>query len=346
MTDRSSNIADKDPGRRPVVAWLLFPLALFPLAALLTYDWRSIPALCIPPRPHTNWIGALGDGFAYYGYALFGIAVWTIPALCIVAALSAALGRNARLFRRLPWFALFLFAASGLMQVLGGHGGPIAAFAASVNTPNPGGAIGYLMMTRALSPLISDFGSSVIMVITMIFAIIAAVGLRDMAAFLNALANWASARNSGGTTYDALGADGGDGASAEQEQYLAAIRAKEEVRRQKEEEKARAKAEKLAAKEAKRAEKEAAKEAARAEKEAARLAKKENGGVAPATPEQATTAADDKGPYVLPSTTEYVTAPPRTAYAWHRCPSIYSTAQYAPLPLLIDLLLSLCIFTI
>ena len=45
MTDRSSNIADRGPGRRPVIAWLLFPLALFPLAALLTYDWRAIPAL-------------------------------------------------------------------------------------------------------------------------------------------------------------------------------------------------------------------------------------------------------------------------------------------------------------
>ena len=298
MTDRSSNIADKNTGRRPVVAWLLFPLALFPLAALLTYDWRSIPALCIPPRPHTNWIGALGDGFAYYGYSLFGIAVWTIPALCIVAGLCAALGRNARLLRRLPWFALFLLATSGLLQVLGGHGGPIAAFATSVNTPNPGGAIGYLVMTRALSPLISDFGSSVVMAIVMIFALIAAVGLRDMAAFLRALANWACARNRDGAGYEAPD-PANDDDSAKQEQYLAALRAKDEARRQKEEEKARIKAEKLAAKEAKRAEK----EAARAEKEAARLARKEAGNTppAPAAPQPETDDPNDKGPYMLPS---------------------------------------------
>ena len=303
MTDRSSNIADKGPGRRPVIAWLLFPLALFPLAALLTYDWRSIPALCIPPRPHTNWIGALGDGFAYYGYALFGIAVWTIPALCIIAGLCAALGRNARLLRRLPWFALFLLAASGLLQVLGGHGGPIAAFAASVNTPNPGGAIGYLVMTRALSPLISDFGSSVVMAIAMMFALIAAVGLRDMAAFLRALANWACARSGDGATYDTPDTNAGDDGSAEQEQYLAALRARDEARRQKEEEKARIKAEKLAAKEAKRAEKEAAKAAKEAAKEAARAAKAETANAAPApapaAPEQSD--PDDKGPYMLPS---------------------------------------------
>jgi S-DNA-T family DNA segregation ATPase FtsK/SpoIIIE len=302
MIDRSSNIAEKTPGRRSVVAWLLFPLALFPLAALLTYDWRSIPALCIPPRPHTNWIGALGDGFAYYGYSLFGIAVWTIPALCIISGLCAALGRNARILRRLPWFMLFLFATSGLLQVLGGHGGPIAAFAASVNTPNPGGAIGYLVMTRALSPLISDFGSSVVMAIVMLFALIAAVGLHDMAAFLRALANWACARTADRAAYGATGADGDDDGSAEQEQYLAALRAKEEARRQKEEEKARIKAEKIAAKEAARAAKEAAKEAARAEKEAARQVKSEAGGAAPAPAVQEAAAPDDKGPYVLPST--------------------------------------------
>jgi len=304
MTDHSSNIAEKNQGRRSVVAWLLFPLALFPLAALLTYDWRSIPALCIPPRPHTNWIGALGDGFAYYGYSLFGIAVWTIPALCIIAGLCAALGRNARILRRLPWFALFLFSTSGLLQVLGGHGGPLAAFAASVNTPNPGGAIGYLVMTRALSPLISDFGSSVVMAIAMLFALIAAVGLQDMAAFLRALANWASARNGYSA---ATGASNGN--PDEEDQYLAALRAKEDARRLKEEEKARIKAEKIAAKEAARAAKEAAKEAARAEKEAARAekeaakqAKLGTGGAAPAPAAQAAAPQDDKGPYILPST--------------------------------------------
>ena len=305
MTDRSSNTADNGSGRHPVLAWLLFPLALFPLAALLTYDWRSISALCIPPRPHTNWIGALGDGFAYYGYSLFGLAVWTIPVLCIVAGLCAALGRRARILRRLPWLALFLVATSGLLQVIGGHGGPVASFAASVNTSNPGGAVGYLVMTRALSPLISDFGSSVVMSIAMAFSLIAAVGLRDMAAILRALANWASARGaSGGSPAGAPASGGADEAdSVEQERYLAALRAKEDARRQKEEEKARIKAEKIAAKEAKRA----AKEAAKAEKLAAKQSAAEPAAGAAAKPQAQQEAApaaepEDKGPYVLPST--------------------------------------------
>ena len=64
MTDTSSVSAETAPSRR-LLAWATLPLALFPLVALLTYDWRAVSALCTPPAPSTNWIGALGDGFAY-----------------------------------------------------------------------------------------------------------------------------------------------------------------------------------------------------------------------------------------------------------------------------------------
>ena len=62
----SSNPAEASPRHR-VFAWLLFPLALFPLAALISYDWHSIASLNTPPAASTHWIGALGDGFAYSG---------------------------------------------------------------------------------------------------------------------------------------------------------------------------------------------------------------------------------------------------------------------------------------
>ena len=83
MTDTSSNI---DISReKHIFGWMLFPISLFPLVALLTYDWRSVAALQIPPMPSTNWVGALGDSFAYIGYTTIGLAVWTIPVVCIVS---------------------------------------------------------------------------------------------------------------------------------------------------------------------------------------------------------------------------------------------------------------------
>ena len=276
--------SDRGSTQRGLMAWMLFPLALFPLAALLSYDWSAIPALNAPPSPSHNWIGALGDGFAYYGYMVFGLAIWIVPLVCVVAAVCVIRGRRMRPGRREAWFAVFLVASSCLVQVLGAHVGGIRAAAEKANAANAGGAIGYLLMTRALTPLLSDFGSAVLAVVCMAAALVGAVGARNLAAFFAFLFRWALARPDSARVPDAPGAarvpEPRDD-SADDGPLAAVRRAKEEARRQREEEKARARAEKLAAKEAKRA-------AARGEE--AEKKEKADGG----------TEADDKGPYVLP----------------------------------------------
>lgn len=87
MISPSSANADLN-ARKGILAWMTILPALFPLVALLTYDWRAIPALNMPPTQSTNWIGALGDFFAYYGYATFGLAIWVVPLLCVFAAIG------------------------------------------------------------------------------------------------------------------------------------------------------------------------------------------------------------------------------------------------------------------
>ena len=74
-----------EEGRGHVFTWLLLPLSLFPTMALLTYDARVFTEF--PARPSSNWIGALGDTFAHYGYLLFGLAIWIVPALCAIAGI-------------------------------------------------------------------------------------------------------------------------------------------------------------------------------------------------------------------------------------------------------------------
>ena len=297
MTEQSSNPADGTK-RRHALAWILFPLALFPLAALLTYDWHAMPSLCSPPTPHSNWIGALGDGFAYYGYMGFGLAIWIVPAICVIAGICIVRGRRMHTWRRGLWFSVFLVSSSCLLQVLGGRGGPIDALSRAVNIPDAGGAAGHLIMTRALSPLLSDFGSSIIAVMAMAFSLVAAVGLHNLAAAFKAVFDWACARSPDRAQLP------GDGqseradfpGSATADQYRAALLAKEEVRRQKEEMKRLAKERKLEEKERKRAEKEAAKAAKEAAKE-----------TVSAPPPQAKEEKEpvsgeaDKGPYVLPN---------------------------------------------
>ena len=138
MTDPSSSIADSN-ARRGLIAFTSVPLALFPLIALLTYDWRAIPSLNTPPAPSSNWIGALGDGFAYYGYTLFGLAIWIVPVLCVIAGLCLIAGRRMRPGRRELWFAVFLGSVACVLQVVGNHAGWGAAVTDRLNAANAGG---------------------------------------------------------------------------------------------------------------------------------------------------------------------------------------------------------------
>ena len=330
MTDPSSRPVDAATEKKHVFAWLLFPLALFPLMALLTYDWHAIASLNTPPVRTSNWIGALGDGFAYYGYLLFGLAIWIVPILCVIAGVCLIAGRRMRPGRRALWFSVFLFSVSCLLQVIGSHAGWVATVTERLNIANAGGALGYLTMTRLLAPLLSDFGSSVIMSILMVCSLIAAIGFHNLIAFCVAIYRWATVgaymKNlPDAAETEAEPTDGDDEIDPREQAYLAALQAKAEAKRQREAEKEAARAAKKAEKEARRAAKEAEKEAARAARE------QENRSPAPqrepfpgdppaprrppaaTKPAEQSEPAEDKGPYILPSLSLLKPLSPSTA---------------------------------
>jgi len=317
MTDTSSNI---DISReKHIFGWLLFPISLFPLVALLTYDWRSVAALQVPPMPSTNWVGALGDSFAYLGYTTIGLAVWTIPVVCIVLGLCLVGGRKLHFGRRAPWFALFVAACACLLQVAQNHAPGISAALERVNIANAGGVVGYLVMSRLISPLLSDFGGSAVMAIFAIISLVACIGIKTIAGFFASIYRWAIASGHAAPSREAAGSD--EEYEAQQAAYLAALQAKkdakEQARIEKEQarlEKERIKAEKAAARQAEKDAIRAAKEAAKAEREAAReaaQAPQQREAPAPTPPPPAAKRAEaedqqeetveDKGPYILPS---------------------------------------------
>ena len=274
MTDHSSSTADPN-AKRGLIAFTSVPLALFPLIALLTYDWRAIPSLNTPPEPSSNWIGALGDGFAYWGYAIFGLAVWIVPALCVIAALCVIRGRCKRPLRRGLWSLAFLSAISCLLQVVGGHANAVSACSAHLNIPNAGGCIGYLLMTRCLSPLLSDFGSAIIMIIALTVTLVLTIGLKNIADAFSALCDWATTGRAMPPPETMSEASDDSSSRPTMDEMAARYRAAQEAKAAAKEaaraEKERIKAEKAAAKEAARAEKERQK----AEKAAAKQAEKE-----------------------------------------------------------------------
>ena len=299
MTDTSSSTADQCREKH-VFGWMLFPISLFPLVALLTYDWRSVAALRVPALPSTNWVGALGDSFAYFGYTAIGLAVWIIPVVCVILGLCLVIGHKPGIGRRIPWFLLFLSASACLLQVTQHHAPGISAALERINIANAGGIVGYIVMTRFVSPLLSDFGGSIIMASIALAALVACVGIKAIVGFFAATYRWASARGNSEPSPET--ASSPDEYEAQQAAYIAALQAKKDAKEQARLEKERAKAEKAAARQAEKDAIRAAKEAAKAERGAEWPAT--TGGTPTqdsfATAEGGDDAANDKGPYILP----------------------------------------------
>jgi hypothetical protein len=185
--DSNDKKANENPAIGKLVGFFLFPVALFPLLALISYRWQAIESLQVPPEDSANLIGVAGDVFAYCGYATMGLAIWTVPPLAIFLGLLFVLGRKVRLGGKFLAFLVFLFATTCLLQLLGAT----PTLAPLLNTlniaPNAGGAIGYLVMDCALSRLLSPFGASILMASLMAFSLLTMIGLRNILAAISVL---------------------------------------------------------------------------------------------------------------------------------------------------------------
>ena len=146
--------------RRRLVGFFLFPIALFPLLALISYRWQAMEELNIPPETSSNLIGVVGDSFAYAGYQLIGLAIWAVPPLTLFLGLLLVLGRSFKPGRRFLAFLLFLFATTCLLQLLS-NTPSVASVLQTLNLgTNAGGALGYLVMNCGLSRLLPPVPAS------------------------------------------------------------------------------------------------------------------------------------------------------------------------------------------
>jgi len=263
MIDRNRDLdqASQRPPERRFLGWLLFPIALFPLIALLTYDWRTQDQT--PPAASSNWFGPMGDMFAYYGYKIFGLAIWIVPLFCIWGGCRLVLSGLRRPGAKTLWRIAFLVSAASLLQVMQSHAPGIQNAATWVNIKgNAGGITGWTIMTSFLAPLLSDIGAGVLALSLMAITLVMAIGPGNIGAFFIALGRWATGAE---PKFDPGNAQPGTPEFEEaQAAFEAARKAREDARRIREEEKRRA-----------REEKEAEKARIREEKEAARLAKEE-----------------------------------------------------------------------
>lgn len=337
--------------RRRLIGFFMFPIALFPLLALVSYNWRCVAALRTPPLPTENLIGVVGDWFAYNGYQLLGLGVWAVPLVCVFCGLRLVLGRSFHPGRRTIGVTLFVLAVTCLLQLLG-MGSAIHPLLMKLNiAPNAGGAVGYLVMTRFLARLLSPFGSSVLMASLALFAMLLTIGFRNIIEGIGFLTAWAADRRQAMSDEERAAAIAAaqaahDAADAERQSEKERIAAeKAAARAAKEAEKERRRQEREAAQAAKEAERQAKLEAQRRMQQAAHdfFPAREDISApapqpAPASPQPAAPAAprpaapaktlsvsrpepaailsddaepEDKGPYVLPPVTLLNEVPPK-----------------------------------
>lgn len=198
MTEPSSNTLNIDESKcTRLLDWcaVIF-LSFFPAIALLTYDWHAIESLQSPASPSTNWIGAAGDHFAYYGYLSLGFAIWLIPIISFISIFQMPFAKK-RIprARNIILVSLFIASAASIFQLSQNHILNISVPLERLNISDAGGAVGYLIMTKALCPVLGDFGAGIIMALLLAVSFVTLIGLGRIINALKKLTSWVMSPN-------------------------------------------------------------------------------------------------------------------------------------------------------
>ncbi len=175
MTSRKSDPSGAG-GFRFLWGLLLLPLALFLVLGLASYDCGDVGFFKSPPnRPPENLIGPVGVWVSFGLYMALGPAAYGVPLWCVVMGVLMIARRNDRAWVRGFWCALFLLNASALLDLSGAY----AASVPKLNTPAPGGVVGWLLTEGVLVRWLGTVGAAIV------FGSLAAVGLVLMVGFGN-----------------------------------------------------------------------------------------------------------------------------------------------------------------
>jgi S-DNA-T family DNA segregation ATPase FtsK/SpoIIIE len=158
-----------------LIGLALVPVLIFALLGLLTYDWRDVSWLQVPPNATpSNLIGQTGAWASFLGYNLFGLGVWLVPVWLLAAAALLIFNRAHELGIRTGWCVGFLLALCALLQLAGGV---LEGTLADLNIlPNAGGAVGNWLMTCTLERWLSPVGGGILALAVLLFTGVMAVG--------------------------------------------------------------------------------------------------------------------------------------------------------------------------
>ena len=162
-----------------------FALAIFFAAALASFNWECVAAIAKTVKPQTNLMGVLGNGFAYYGYLVFGLAIWCLPFALVIGGLKllAPIPRatevipNWKVGIRILGLALMVLVVTGLFQLTGKWEWVQRILESLHVGKDAGGWVGRVFMTEGLEKAVAVFGATFISLGLLVVALCMALGL-------------------------------------------------------------------------------------------------------------------------------------------------------------------------
>ena len=104
MARKTSANSESAPGFNDIIGIVLIGFALLLLVALVSFDWKDVPANGHPTNPSVrNWIGPFGAWMAQYWFLWVGGAAYEVPGLLIFRGLGCFFHVFSYLRRRWIW---------------------------------------------------------------------------------------------------------------------------------------------------------------------------------------------------------------------------------------------------
>ncbi len=168
-----------DVGRRVLWGFLLSGLCLFLALSLLSYDWRDIGLLQVPPNnPPVNLFGPVGAWLAFLLFMGMGVGAYLAPCVCLVLGIILMINRQQRVWPRLLWGLALLMAVVALAQL---DAARWDGWAGRLNIrPDSGGLLGRLLMRETLVRWLSPVGAGVSMGVFALLALVMTLEPRNV----------------------------------------------------------------------------------------------------------------------------------------------------------------------
>ncbi len=153
----------------------LIGYAIVTFLGLLSYDSSDISVIVAPVNEvANNWMGVFGAWNSYFFLLCLGLGALLVPAFCIATGILLMIGK--RLGFKILWMLIFLISSCALLQFANESFAELLARADLNMAPNAGGGIGYLLNDKSLSIWIGRGGTSAVYGVALLVSTIMIIG--------------------------------------------------------------------------------------------------------------------------------------------------------------------------